>query len=184
MKKDNYNEYADAKRSGLLKKEKPKTEKLPPIIPNMDSKGMGISKWIYRALVVGAGLILGFKGTELLNQPVEKSPVVSPLPVEPKTKIVYKDRIVYKNKYIYVDKPPIIKWKERIIYQDKIIVKWKDKIKYIKDPKCQKLDATYRRRAKMLDKFYSVKLGPGEKQILTFKSNCPGFNNAMVPLNL
>ena len=168
MSKDNYDEYADAKRSGRLKEEPVVAPPEPGtvIIEPRDSQPepMKISKWIYRALIAAAIGFVTYKGynsglSEVLKEeikpPVEIEKPEPPPPIA-KTNIVYKDRIVYKDKFVFKDK---------IVFRDKFIFK--------KDLKCQQdlalMKLGLNRDKYWIDKFYNTPPSKREwKRVLTF----------------
>lgn len=90
------------------------------------------------------------------------------------------EKIVYKTKYVTKWKTKYkTKWKTRTV--TKPVVKYKTRIKYVKDPaydtKIAELEANHARRMAMMREFYEKPLKPGERRQLTFESSCPGFTN-------
>ena len=150
------------------------------------------------SLLVTSAIFYG--GYKWLTKPEEKpaAKVEKQIEKQPPTKTVYKTkwRTKWKTKYVtkwktkYRDR---VKWKtkevqvpgpERVVYRqgpERIVYK------YIKDPRFDTykaaLDATYRRREKLMRDFYEKPLAPGTKRSLTFETNCPKMANAVQKIN-
>ncbi len=165
-KNDNYDEYADAKRSGLVKK-KP-TESIVTPLQEKIKKPFMLSEWLYRAAIITSVFYLGKSGLEYFNKPPVQKPIkiAKPSPPKQKTKIVYRDRIVFKDKIVYKDK---IVFKDKPVYRDKIVYRDRPDYKCQQDIALQRLKFIKERDVYWIDKFYNTPRAKGELQrTLTF----------------
>jgi len=150
-KDDNYEEYADAKRSGLLKKKN--TKPIPIAKTPLDWQ-----KWAYRALITAAGLYIanGLLKPFVGPPKVTDTPVIKPMVCEDKPpKIVFKDKIKWRNKIVF---------KDRIMYRDKLV--YKPDLKCLQDLAIERLK-TKNKKYMIWQHYYAPRLDGEYRRVLT-----------------